>query len=194
MPKKGQQIWLMEGAPGTERERVEAFLAQTQALRDPAARASLRRRRVERTPMQKLAHTGFSFLFWLMVVALVAIIFTAFESKRAGDIPSVLGYSVMRVETGSMVPTLPIGSFVVTRAPDDPAALKEGVIVTFRRSDGMVVTHRIIDVLAAEDGGVLYQTKGDNPQNSPDSEYLTPDRVIGAYAFRVTLPSVWGGN
>ena len=195
MAKKGQHMWLMEGVPGTERERLLALREETLVYRQPrATRFAARRKRKERTPMQKLAHIGFSVAFWLLTAGLVAIMFTAYQSKREGDIPVVFGYSVFRVETGSMVPTLPIGSFVVVRAPSDPAALAEGTITTFRRSDGMVVTHRIIEVSTAEDGTIQYRTKGDNPENSPDTEFLTPDRVIGTFLFKVTLPSIWGGD
>lgn len=195
MPKKGTHAWLMESAPGTERERLLALRDETLVYRQPRrVRWAARRNRKERTPMQKLGHIGFSVIFWLLVAGLVAIMFTAFQSKREGNIPIVFGFSIFRVETGSMVPTLPIGSFVVVREPSDPTALSAGTIATFYRADGMVVTHRIIEVLTAEDGTVQYRTKGDNPENAPDPEYLTPDRVIGTYQFKVTLPSIWGGD
>lgn len=195
MSKKGQHAWLMESAPGTERERLLALREETLAYRQPRAkRWAANRERKERTPMQKLVHIGFSAVFWLLVAGLVAIMFTAFQSKRDGDIPVVFGFSIFRVQTGSMVPTLPIGSFVVVRAPADPSAIPEGTITSFRRTDGMIVTHRIIEVLTAGDGTVEYRTKGDNPENSPDAEYLTPDRVIGTFVFKVTLPSIWGGD
>lgn len=194
MSKKGQQAWLMESAPGTERERLIALRDETLVYRQPrAVRRAAGQKRKERTPMQKLAHIGFSVVFWLVTAGLVAIMFTAYQSKREGEIPVVFGFSVFRVETGSMVPTLPIGSFVVVRAPKDPAMLPEGTITTFRRSDGMVVTHRIIEVLE-EDGRVRYRTKGDNPENSTDTELLAPERVIGTFLFKVTLPSIWGGD
>jgi signal peptidase len=190
MAKKGQHAWLMENAPGTERERLLALREETLSCRQPRAR----RKRRELTPMQKLLHIGFSVVFWLVSAGLIAIMFTAFQSKREGDIPVVFGFSVLRVQTGSMVPTLPIGSIVVVRAPDDPAAIPEGTIATFRRSDGMIVTHRIIGVSTAEDGTVQYETKGDNPENAPDADLLTPDRVIGTFLLKITLPNIWGGN
>ncbi len=195
MAKKGQHAWLMESEPGLERERLLALREETLAYRNPHAfRLRAREAKKARTPMQKLAHIGFGVVFWVVVAGLIAIMFTAFQSKREGDIPVVFGFSIFRVQTGSMVPTLPIGSFVVVRQADHPSEIPAGTITTFRRSDGMVVTHRIIDVLTAEDGSVEYQTKGDNPENAPDDEYLTPDRVIGTFLFKVTLPSIWGGD
>lgn len=191
--KREQHAWLVESAPGTDRERLLALREETLAHRQRGTSRDLaRKKRAARTPMQQIAHIGFNAVFWVLVSGLIVIMFTAFQSKREGNIPVVFGFSVFRVQTGSMVPTLPIGSFVVVRAPANPAALTAGTITTFYRSDGMVVTHRIIEVLTAEDGTVEYQTKGDNPANSPDMEYLTPDRVIGTVLFKVTLPSIWG--
>jgi signal peptidase len=102
---------------------------------------------------------------------------------------SILGYSIYTVETGSMVPTLPIGCYIVTHEPEDPAALPAGTVITFRTTKGSTYTHRIIEVL--NEGGVKYRTKGDNPQNSPDLELVTPDRVLGTLQFSVSLPKIW---
>jgi signal peptidase I len=194
MTKKEQRTWLSQSPPGAERERLLALREETLLYKQPrAARLFSHRARKKRSPMQKLAHIGFSLTFWVLAAGLIAIVFGGFQARREGRVPAAFGFSILRVETGSMVPTLPIGSFVITRAPADPAALPVGAIVTFHRSDGMVVTHRIIDIIF-EDGAVFYQTRGDNPENAIDPELLTPDRVIGAFAFKITLPSIWGGQ
>lgn len=195
MAKKGQRAWMMESAPGTERERLLALKAETLQYQEMnGMRRRLRKKTVVRTPTQKFFHIGFSVIFWILVAGLLSLMFTAYQSKRDGGIPSVFGYSIFKVQTGSMVPTLPIGSFVVAHSVKDPAAISAGTITTFYRSDGMVVTHRIIEVVLGDDGSVSYRTKGDNPENSPDIELLTPDRVIGTFRFKITLPSIWGGN
>jgi signal peptidase len=67
----------------------------------------------------------------------------------------------------------------------DPAALKVDDIVTFRMENGVIVTHRIIEVLKDKKGKVTYRTKGDNPINSPDPELLTPDRVIARLVAKI---------
>ncbi|MGI6239577.1 MAG: signal peptidase I [Christensenellales bacterium] len=195
MIKKGRRAWLMEGVPGTERERLLQLYSETETYKAPwKARRAMHRQVKTLTPMQRLFRIGFNLIFWVLVAGLIALMFTAFQTKRETGIPSVFGFSVFRVETGSMVPTLPIGSFIVARAVPDPGAIEVGTIVTYRTGEGTVVTHRIIEVVEMEGGGAAYRTKGDNPINSPDMELLTPERVIGAYVLKITLPSIWGGE
>ena len=182
---------LPEAPVGSERARVEALLRATEALSSGSARAREKKRR---TPAQKAARPLLNALFWLLVVALVAVIFSGIRVKRSGEIPDVFGFSLLRIETGSMVPTLPIGSYIVIQKVDSPEDIPEGTIVTFRFENGMVVTHRIIEVLDDPEIGRAYRTKGDNPQNIPDGELLTPDRVIGVFRMSITLPSIWGGE
>lgn len=148
------------------------------------------RRAIERTPAQKLLRAASSALYYILVVALCAVLFIGIRAKSKHEIPQVLGYYFFTVETGSMVPTLPIGSYIIVKQTQDAAAIPEGTIVTFRFLDGTVVTHRVIDVLQSGTD-VSYQTKGDNPENDPDAELLTPDRVIGTVELVIRMPQIW---
>ena len=53
--------------------------------------------------------------------------------------------------------------------------------------NGFVVTHRIIEIDANEDGGLVFTTKGD-ANNIEDENPVTEDMVIGIYKTR--LPGV----
>ena len=99
--------------------------------------------------------------------------------------PNVFGYQIYVVKTGSMIPTFPIGTAIVTKEPEDPEKLDVGTIVTFV-DDGAVITHRIIEVIM-DNGEVSYRTKGDHPDNTPDLNLLTPDRVKGIFVFKIPL-------
>jgi signal peptidase len=195
MQTKEQRSWMAESIAGEDHERIVALRDQTLAYQAAGSvKRALRKQKAPLTPVQRIIHIGFNLIFWLLAAALIAIMFTAVQSKRDGGIPSVFGYSVFRVETGSMVPTLPIGSYIIAKSAESPELLPVGTIVTFRFLSGTVVTHRIMEVIAEPDGKVRYRTKGDNPINDPDPELLTPDRVIGTFQFLIKMPTVWGAE
>lgn len=182
----------MERTRTATREEVERLLAETVQYEaaNPLQRRRMKRSSIERTPSQKLLHGAASALYYVLIAVLCAILFIGVRAKTKNEVPQVLGYYLFTVKTGSMVPTLPIGSYIIVKTSDDPAAIEKGTIVTFRFLNGMIVTHRVIDVRSTE-AGVQYQTKGDNPDNDPDPELLTPDRVIGTLQMVIRLPKIW---
>ena len=127
------------------------------------------------------------FLFAAVVLPLLVILASVVTAKQRGETPAVLGYQLYRIESGSMEPTLPVGTVILSRRPGDAGRLQVKDIVTFETSAGTIVTHRIIAVITAESGAVGYRTKGDNPLNSPDQELLTPERVIAVLVAAIPL-------
>ena len=121
--------------------------------------------------------------FLLSIVLIFILVFIQFNiilSKKSGEIPNVFGYYIFEVETESMVPTLPVGTKILSKSPSENSAIEVGTIVTFKDTEGRVITHRIIEVVQ-ENGKTGYRTKGDNPINDPDNEILEPDRVIATF-------------
>lgn len=96
-----------------------------------------------------------------------------------------LGHPLLVVTSGSMEPTIPVGSLVVLDKVTvaRSAQLHVGDVVTFRAASGstdVLVTHRIVEVRRFATG-VEYVTKGDaNP--TPDLTLLDPARVVGVYS------------
>ena len=92
------------------------------------------------------------------VVVLLSVVLT-----KSGDAPNILGYSVFRVLTGSMEPTIETDSLIVVKRID-PSEVKEGDIISFYSADpshgGAVNTHRVV---SSEQNGEnwIYSTKGD---------------------------------
>jgi len=127
----------------------------------------------------------FKFLGWVCFGAVVGTLLLALLSislaRSRGEVPHIFGNYIFVVESGSMEPTLKVGTLIYARRPADPNKLKENDIVTFKTTSGTIVTHRIIKVIQDEEGGVRYLTKGDNPLNIIDKEELTPDRVLGVF-------------
>ncbi|HWQ97102.1 MAG TPA: signal peptidase I [Clostridia bacterium] len=174
------------------REEIEQLLAETEQFdhASPLARRKMMRRAIVRTPAQKLLHALSSALYYILVAALCAVLFIGVRAKMKNEVPQVLGYYIFTVKTGSMVPTLPIGCYVIVHESAEPAAIEQGTIVTFHFINGTIVTHRIIEVLQTEEG-VRYRTKGDNPENDPDGELLAPDRIIGTVELVIRMPQIW---
>ena len=80
----------------------------------------------------------------------------------------VAGYRPVAVYSGSMTPTLRIGSLAVDK-PIDARKVRVGDVVTF--SDpyvkGRFVTHRVVEEIPTKHG-LAYRTKGDaNPNRDP---------------------------
>ena len=177
----------------TSREQAEALLAEAREAVSAGPRIRGRKyNRKNRTGLRKVVHILINVAYAVVVALLLIALYVGVQAKMNSQPASILGFRFFQVQTGSMVPTLPIGSYIVVREPDDPASLAEGTVITFRTTQGSIITHRIIEVVHGD--GVKYRTKGDNPQNSPDLELVTPDRVLGSLQFSVSLPKVWKGQ
>lgn len=100
--------------------------------------------------------------------------------------PSVLGVTPMVVLSGSMSGTaedhIEVGDLIFV-GKADPDELKAGDVIAFM--DGkVVVTHRILEVQAREDGALQYITKGD-ANNSTDLRPVHEDNLVGIYKTRI---------
>lgn len=125
-------------------------------------------------------------VFLTVFILLIVTLFGVYAAKSKGETPAIFGvYQLYSVESGSMEPTLTVGSVIVCKKTQHPESLKTNQIVTFHTVSGSVVTHRIIEVITDQNGNVSYRTKGDNPINSPDADVLTPDRVIAVFAAKI---------
>ena len=97
-------------------------------------------------------------------------------------------FSLYTIISPSMKPNLNVYDLIVDIRVDDPKDIKVGDVITFIStssiSQGMTITHRVIDIVPAEDGSLQYQTKGDNNMNA-DGAYVTYENVLGKVALRV---------
>ena len=109
----------------------------------------------------------------LLVVLIIWLGVDKFILKS--PVPSVFGYSSLRVATGSMTGTIDQGSFVLIKNTGDYEV--NDIITFFPTGDTTPTTHRIIGV--DEEGKFI--TKGDNPANSVDKEHIRVDQIVGEY-------------
>ena len=172
----------MEQLKYTTQKQIEAM--RSEILREKQKASGGGTQRVGRW---KRALKVFEWSLFLGVSALLVMtLIGVYVAKSKGETPAIFGvYQLYSIESGSMEPTLTVGSVIVCIKTQHPESLKTDQIVTFHALSGAVVTHRIVEVVTDEYGNVSYRTKGDNPVNSPDSELLTPDRVIGVFAAKI---------
>lgn len=129
---------------------------------------------------------------WLTLVDIISIgiiigaIFILFLviMTAPGKVPQIGGYTVLRVVTGSMAPTLETDTLIVVRKTE-PAEVKEGDIISFYSSDpaleGAVNTHRVLSI--REESGVYYYTTKGDANNVADSCEASSEYLIGTVCF-----------
>jgi len=106
----------------------------------------------------------FSILVTVVLILVVVLCLYVTIQVLSYGYANLGGFMLFRVVTGSMEPTIPVGSLLVTRQVDIES-IQFNDIVCFRTQLseiwGKIVTHRVINVLQDEYGGVLLETKGD---------------------------------
>lgn len=102
-------------------------------------------------------------------------------------VPKLLGAAPYTVLTGSMRPTMAPGALAIV-APLDAADIRIGDVITYQLTPGEpeVVTHRVVGINAASDGGRTYVTQGD-ANTSPDAEPVIEAQIRGKVAYSVPL-------
>lgn len=104
-------------------------------------------------------------------------------------VPLVLGWIPLTVVSGSMEPTVPVGSQVVVEpleGPEDAGRLAIGDVVTFmpRPDDATLVTHRIVGTASDSTGELSFTTQGD-ANGSPDEGEITHVQLRGLVKYHV---------
>ena len=94
------------------------------------------------------------------------------------------GNKALIVRSGSMTPTIGVGSIVVAR-PVDNAVYKKGDIIAFRseKNSKTIITHRVTDVEMGP-GGISYKTKGD-ANEEVDGWSVSEKNVLGKVGLTI---------
>lgn len=127
-------------------------------------------------------------LFITIMVFAVSLVIITLTARINGSTPSVFGYSVYRVSSGSMEPYLEVGDIILTQECD-PMELKQGDIVTYDGKSGQFagkrVTHRVdkAPYLNEDDGKYYLITKGDN--NPVEDTPITTSQVKSVFVTKI---------
>ena len=125
-----------------------------------------------------------------VVVIVLAVLVIALAVKViSGQDASIFGFKMYHILTGSMEPTIKIGSNVVVKTVD-PETLEVGDIISFVSRDdaiyGNVNTHRIIGIEKDENGSKVFVTKGD-ANNAVDTIKVRGEDVKGKVVLHLNL-------
>lgn len=120
----------------------------------------------------------------ICLIAMSIFVLLTVVLTPAGQVPQVMGFSVLRVLTGSMKPEIPADSMLLVQKAD-AASLKVGDVISFFSPDpslnGALNTHRIVGI-AEVDGSMQFTTKGD--ANLIEDQYpVDESRVVGKVLF-----------
>ncbi|MCR5459812.1 MAG: signal peptidase I [Acetatifactor sp.] len=120
----------------------------------------------------------------VLIIAVSVLALLSVVMAKPGQAPNFFGYSLFRVMTGSMEPTIPTNSLIVVKRTE-ARELAVGDVITFYSSDPSLLgepnTHRIIQ-FKEEDGRQLIFTKGD--ANNIEDRYPTrAEDLIGKVVF-----------
>lgn len=122
---------------------------------------------------------------WLLVVILVFTLIVFFTARINDSTPSVFGYSIFRVSSGSMEPELMVGDIILDKEIDNPEDLKVGDVITFISDNygDRLVTHKIIKAPYEENGKLMLQTKG--IANEVEDKPISADNVKGIMICKI---------
>jgi signal peptidase len=122
-----------------------------------------------------------SILVTVMLVLAVALCLYVAIQLVSNGYTSVGGYSMFRVVTGSMEPTIPTGALLIAQETS-VEEIETGDIICFRTKEaeiaGKIVTHRVVERLKTAEGSVLFRTQGD-ANLAVDSYFVEQDHLIG---------------
>lgn len=125
---------------------------------------------------------------WALVAILAVTLVIFVTTRMNGETPSIFGYTVQRVSSGSMEPTLEVGDVILSKRVDDVDSIKIDDIITFKGDenyDNNFVTHRVIVAPYSEGGVKRLQTKGDANEIA-DSPILAED-VFSIYVGKLAF-------
>ena len=116
----------------------------------------------------------------ILVIAAAVFVLLVVLVTAPGKPPSIMGYTVLRITTGSMAPTYDVDTMIVVKKPE-PSQIREGDVITFYSTDpaleGSLNTHRVVSI-SQEGDGYVYVTKGDN-NNVVDAYDVPSENLLG---------------
>lgn len=128
------------------------------------------------------------FLIILYIILIPTILFSLFliilELGNSGQLPSSLNIEMYTVISESMKPRLNVNDIIFVKKGYSENQFKKGNIITYRNSNGELITHRI-EKIVLRDLKNAYITKGDN-NDTEDEEIVTYDMIIGKVIY--TMP------
>lgn len=116
----------------------------------------------------------------LLVVAICLCLFVFVQVINRGYV-SFFGYSFFRVSTGSMEPSIPVGSLIMTKETSINDIELNDVVSFYSKEaymQGRIITHRVVAKDVGSDGKVYLTTRGD-ANSAADIHFVDSENLIG---------------
>lgn len=125
----------------------------------------------------------------ILLILLILLVIFLFIMRITGNSPSIFGYHVFRVSSGSMEPVLVKGDVILVKAvPADQISKND--IITYKSREGQMegemITHRVVTEPKVVEGTYYFQTQGDAEGASLDP-IVSFEQVEGKYVRKVPL-------
>lgn len=127
-------------------------------------------------------------LFYLILIPVIlfSILLMFLELGNSKDLPGFFDYELYTVTSDSMEPKLKVNDMILVKKGFTNDQFKVGNIITFKRLDGEIITHRI-DRIVLADMNNAYITKGDNNKQTDKGE-VKYEQIIGKVVL--TMPKL----
>jgi len=123
---------------------------------------------------------------FVCLITLFLLFYIISSQLHANDTDYKPGISIYTIVSPSMTPNIEVYDVVVNKKVSSPEKIQVGDIITYKStsstSEGMTITHRVVDIKVQDDGTYEFMTQGDN-NSEPDSNYVKFDQVIGKEIF-----------
>lgn len=129
-------------------------------------------------------------IFAVAMIILVSMIVVTMIARINGGTPSVFGFAIYRVSSGSMDPFLQVGDIILSQECN-PMELKQGDVITYNGTSGQFaglrVTHRVVTepYKNPDDGRYYIVTKGDD--NPVEDTPILTEQVTGKYKGKIVF-------
>jgi len=140
---------------------------------------SISKRMKKRKKINGVLHIVFYFI--LIQIMLFSLFLILVELGDSHELPSFLNIDVYTISSDSMSPKLKTDDIIVVKKGYKNEEFKPGNIITFKRKDGELITHRISKVILS-DMQKAYKTKGDNNEAEDDSVVQYKD-IVGKVIY-----------
>lgn len=125
----------------------------------------------------------------IVLTVAVAVVVFVFIARLTGNVPSLFGYSVFRVRSDSMTPTLLVNDVILDKKVK-PQDIHNGDIISYKCLSGdmagQTITHRVVEEPKVRGGIYYYHTKGDKEGAVMDAE-IEYSQVEGIFVCKLPL-------
>ena len=116
----------------------------------------------------------------ILILSICVCLFAFVQVVNKGYV-SFFGYSFFKVTTGSMEPTISVGSLILTKDVEIDTLEINDVVSFFSKEaylNGKIITHRVVEKETSGTGQVLLTTRGD-ANSSTDIHRVDESNLIG---------------